>query len=328
MRRAAVVGLAFWLVSALFLGIGTSAANPSDDAEGGFVTRIGEERAAAGLGGYVVAADLVDVARRHAEEMRRQQRLHHNPSLGNQVQGWQAVGENVGVGPTVESIHEKLMASPSHRDNILSGTFTEVGVGVVVDGSDLWIVQVFRLPQSAATASSSGGSDAGAGAGADAPDAESSPASAPEPRPAPAPAPAPSGSAPVRAASAATATVAPPASPSSVAASPVTATTAPAEVPTTLAEAAPSTPDTLAPTHAAAAAPPIVMPAAVETLTDTDVRSADARQVTWPVAVAATMLLGVVTALAAHVAGGMVRSPAAAGRRTSLLDVWELAVAG
>jgi len=67
----AVACMAFWLVSALFLGIGAIAANGSaEESEAGFVGRIGDERAAAALAGYVVAPDLVEVARRHAEEMR------------------------------------------------------------------------------------------------------------------------------------------------------------------------------------------------------------------------------------------------------------------
>ena len=317
--------VAFWLVSALFLGIGAIAANPSPEAEHGFVGRIGDERAAAGLAGYAVAADLVEVARRHAEEMRRQQRLHHNPSLGEDVQGWQAVGENVGVGPTVEAIHQKFMESPSHRDNILSGRFTEVGVGVVVDGDDLWVVQVFRLPQS-----SSGPPPEPAPA---APPAESSPPAEPDPaprtqpEPRPAPSPGVGGTGAVRATSSAP-TPAP--GPATTAAPPTTAATAAdtpqvSQVPTSLLDASPSTADTTGVTAGVTQAP---APAGPDPVVDVDDRSAGERQVTWPVATAATMLLGVVIGLSIHV-GGFGARPVAAGngRRTSLLDVWELALA-
>ena len=329
--------VAFWLVSGLFLGIGAIAANPSGDAEGGFVGRIGDERSAARLAGYVVAPDLVEVARRHADEMRRQQRLHHNPRLGDEVQGWQAVGENVGVGPTVEAIHQKLMDSPSHRDNILSGRFTEVGVGVVADGDDLWVVQVFRLPQEAAPAAEPG-TGAGSSSPAPAPPAEPSgnePApSQPSPRPAATatPAPAPAGAGTVRAAATTGGT---PVSPSTSAPEPPTSAppaslvAPPSEVPTTLAEASPSTADTVrstAPAVDRASTSPA--PAGGSTVVETDIRATGERQVTWPIAVAATMLMGVVGSLAVHVGGATIRALATTGRRTSLLDVWELALAG
>ena len=104
--------------------------------------------------------------------------------------------------------------------------------------------------------------------------------------------------------------------------------TAATEVPTTLAEptrsrAATATTATSTPTATAAD------PGGSPTVLDTDVRTTDGRQVTWPVALAATMLLGVVAAVGVHVGGAKVRSSlAAADRRTSLLDVWELALAG
>lgn len=345
MRRAAVACVAFWLVSAFFLGIGAIAANPSaPEAEAGFIGRIGDERAAAGgLAGYVVAADLVEVARRHAEDMQRQQRLHHNPRLGDQVQGWQAVGENVGVGDTVEAIHQKLMESPSHRENILSGRFTEVGVGVVVDGADLWIVQVFRLPRAAEPAPAAEPSSSepppaqgdASGTGSGSGGTTSPPASSPTPRPT-AGASGASGGATVRAAAANAGPGMPPSTsaPTPPAAAPaptVVEATAGSGVPTTLGSTAPSTAAT-DPVGAAGEGGPTSEPTATTdaaTVIETDVRTAAGRQVTWLVATAASMLLGVVSALAVHVGGARVRSSrAAAGRRASLLDVWELALAG
>ena len=326
--------VAFWLVSALFLGIGAIAANGSgEEAEAGFVGRIGDERAARGLAGYVVAPDLVDVARRHAEEMRRQQRLHHNPRLGDDVQGWQAVGENVGVGPSVEAIHQKLMESPSHRDNILSGRFTEVGVGVVVDGADLWVVQVFRLPRAAA--SSEPAPAASSEPASPPPSGSTEPSSPPpsprEPRPAPAATPGPAAA--VRAASSGAGGDGG-GSPSSTAPAPSTTVTtvsaetagaiSVAEVPTTFAE--PVTPPVAAVAADGSAVEPV--PSPPSTVSETDARSSSPRDVTWPVAVAATMLLGVVAGLLVHVGGSQVRSVAKTGRRPSLVDVWELALAG
>jgi len=55
---------------------------------------------------------------------------------------WRAVGENVGVGATPQSIEAAFMASPPHRANIL-GNYTHVGVGVVLANGRLWVTERF-----------------------------------------------------------------------------------------------------------------------------------------------------------------------------------------
>lgn len=72
---------------------------------------------------------------------------YHNPQLGQEVQGWDMVGENVGVGWEVDGLHRAFMDSSTHRDIILAPQFTEIGVGVLTgrDGR-LWVVEVFRDP--------------------------------------------------------------------------------------------------------------------------------------------------------------------------------------
>lgn len=131
--------------------MGASSASP--DFEQRFVDLTGGERTGSALAGYAVEGDLVEVARRHAERMASENRLYHNPALADDVSGWQAVGENVGRGPSVDEIHRAFMNSPSHRDNVMSSEFTQVGVGVhVTDAGDIWVAEVFRRPQAAAPA--------------------------------------------------------------------------------------------------------------------------------------------------------------------------------
>ena len=55
---------------------------------------------------------------------------------------WQAFGENVGVGATPQSIEAALMASPPHRANIL-GSYTHMGVGVVIANGRIWVTERF-----------------------------------------------------------------------------------------------------------------------------------------------------------------------------------------
>lgn len=136
----------------VFVGAGdaSAAADPSPGAEDDFTVRIAGERAAVGLADYEVAPDLVDVARRHAEEMARQDRLFHNPRLARDVKNWESVGENVGTGESVADIHRAFMESSTHRSEILNRRFTQVGVGVVERDGLVWVAQVFRKPTSPA----------------------------------------------------------------------------------------------------------------------------------------------------------------------------------
>src|SRR4051812_1585805 len=120
--------------------------------ESQFIAKMNAARQSAGLRPYSVASDLTSVARQHSAQMASKQELYHNPSLTSQVQNWQAVGENVGEGPTVSDIHTAFMQSPEHKANILDHDFTQVGVGVVVDKHGIiWVTEDFRQPQSSTT---------------------------------------------------------------------------------------------------------------------------------------------------------------------------------
>lgn len=131
-----------------------AAGSTSDEAD--FLSRINDARAANGLPRYAVSGDLTGVARSHSQEMARRQRLYHNPSLTTDVHNWQAVGENVGEGPTVADIHQAFMNSSPHRSNILDHDFTEVGIGVSVDSNGtIWVTEDFRQPMSTAASTRS-----------------------------------------------------------------------------------------------------------------------------------------------------------------------------
>jgi hypothetical protein len=130
-------------------------ADSSASMESQFVAKMNAARQAAGLHSYSVASDLTSIARQHSAQMASRQSLYHNPNLTTQVQNWQAVGENVGEGPTVSDIHDAFMHSPEHKANILDHDFTQVGVGVSVDHNGIvWVTEDFRQPQSSATGQS------------------------------------------------------------------------------------------------------------------------------------------------------------------------------
>lgn len=75
--------------------------------------------------------------------MRDAGKLFHNPDLGSVTTGWSTLGENVGTGPGSTVVHAAFMASPGHRANVLDTRYTHVGVGVVVEGSKIWVAEVF-----------------------------------------------------------------------------------------------------------------------------------------------------------------------------------------
>lgn len=145
------VGLVITLVASFLAMLVPTSAEAAVDgsAESQFVALLNQERAARGLPKLAVASDLVSVARKHSARMASSGELYHNPNLGSDVSGWQKVGENVGRGPSVSTIHDAFMNSSGHRANILDGDWTEVGVGVEVVDGRVWVTEVFRQPQSA-----------------------------------------------------------------------------------------------------------------------------------------------------------------------------------
>ncbi|MCA1839258.1 MAG: CAP domain-containing protein [Actinomycetota bacterium] len=114
-----------------------------------FVQSINASRAANGLGPLTVDGQLVGNARAHSADMSSQGTIFHNSSLANQITGnWIALGENVGMGPTVDDLHAAFMASTGHRANIL-GDYDRVGVGEVLNGSTIYVTEVFWKSASA-----------------------------------------------------------------------------------------------------------------------------------------------------------------------------------
>ena len=139
---------------------GTAHADAQSD-EQAFVARINQLRASKGLGALAVDARLTEMARAWSATMAGANRLHHNPNLAAQAPGeWQKLGENVGVGGDVGSLHDAFVASPDHYRNLVDSAFNAVGLGVVWSGGRLWVTEVFMkgpvvLLQSTATSGSS-----------------------------------------------------------------------------------------------------------------------------------------------------------------------------
>lgn len=112
-------------------------------------------RADAGLAALARHDDVAAVAAawsRHLADTGKP--LAHNPSYAEQIPaGWRAAGENVawisegGRGTPAEiaeRMHQGWMDSPGHRANILSTSYSHVGIGVAYsEAHGYYVTQVF-----------------------------------------------------------------------------------------------------------------------------------------------------------------------------------------
>lgn len=91
---------------------------------------------------------LVSIARSWSRNMDERNRLYHRSNLKDRVNAvvtreWSALGENVGTGGDVDSLHRAFMDSAPHRANILGG-YNYVGIGVSkTDGKTIWVTVNF-----------------------------------------------------------------------------------------------------------------------------------------------------------------------------------------
>jgi uncharacterized protein YkwD len=123
-------------------GFGTA---PAAATEASLVSLINQERSAGGMGGLASTDRLSDIARRHSAEMADQNRLSHHGCLGCTLRGsaWNVAGENVGAGSSIQAVHEEMMRSASHRDNVMRRAYDKVGVGIVRANGLVWVTEVF-----------------------------------------------------------------------------------------------------------------------------------------------------------------------------------------
>ncbi|HEX3394064.1 MAG TPA: CAP domain-containing protein [Acidimicrobiales bacterium] len=121
-----------------------AAATGSDEAN--LLALTNQARASVGDPALSMDSSLSSVARSWAQTMAAQGGISHNPDLGSQVDGWSRLGENVGVGASVAEVHQALLASPHHYENI-TGDFSLVGIGVASGGGRTYVVEDFEQPR-------------------------------------------------------------------------------------------------------------------------------------------------------------------------------------
>ena len=95
------------------------------------------------------ASDLDRLARAHSQQMASSGRIYHSTDY-NLICCWTEYGENVGMGPTLQAVHDAFMASPAHRANILCRCFHEVGTGEAWSKGVIFVTEIYlarsRIP--------------------------------------------------------------------------------------------------------------------------------------------------------------------------------------
>lgn len=112
-------------------------------AEQDFLNRTNALRASVGVGSLKINSELLAKARNWSQTQANSGTIFHSTLTDGVSQNWQSLGENVGMGPDVLAIHNALVASPRHYQNLVDGRFTDVGIGVVNQNGTLYVSQVF-----------------------------------------------------------------------------------------------------------------------------------------------------------------------------------------
>ncbi len=102
---------------------------------------LNSDRESRGLSPLKISPELVILARDHSRDMAQQGRLNHDSSDGRTYPDrlveaglyFLGIGENAAFSETFSSrlIHQSLLDSPEHRENILNPSFDQVGIGVI-----------------------------------------------------------------------------------------------------------------------------------------------------------------------------------------------------
>ena len=123
------------------IGQQPAVAGPRTDAA--FVKTTNDLRAARGLPRMKVSATLSKLAYRHSVAMARKGQLWHN-DISSATDHWVWLGQNVGVGSSVEGLQRAFMDSPPHRANILRRKANLFGVGTYISHGRIWVTVNFE----------------------------------------------------------------------------------------------------------------------------------------------------------------------------------------
>lgn len=140
--RGLIVGAAM-LTAVVGFVPATSAGAANAGAASQFISLTNSLRAGRGLPALQVDGTLTAKAQGWAQYMADNNVLTHSSITSGLPSGWRRVGENVGRGGDVNSVHNAFVASASHMANLVDPGFTHVGIGVVDTPGGLYVAEVF-----------------------------------------------------------------------------------------------------------------------------------------------------------------------------------------
>jgi uncharacterized protein YkwD len=111
--------------------------------EAALVAKINDLRAGKGVPALQVNENLVAKARAWSAEMASAGRIWHSTLSAGITEDWKKLGENVGMGGSVDRLHAEFVASPRHYENLVDPAFGYVGVGVATNGDSIYVSEVF-----------------------------------------------------------------------------------------------------------------------------------------------------------------------------------------
>jgi hypothetical protein len=139
--RKLVFGLVLALGVLTLSPAGAGADTVSDEAA--FVAKINDLRASKGLAPLQVNANLVAKARAWSAGMAAAGRIWHSTLSDGITEDWRKLGENVGMGGSVDGLHTAFVNSLHHYENLVDPAFGYVGIGIVTSGRTIFVTEVF-----------------------------------------------------------------------------------------------------------------------------------------------------------------------------------------
>jgi Cysteine-rich secretory protein family len=151
--RKLVFGLILALGMWSFFPAGARADTVSDEAA--FVAKINDLRASKGLAPLQVNANLVAKARAWSAGMAAAGRIWHSTLSDGITENWRKLGENVGMGGSVDGLHAAFVKSLHHYENLVDPSFGHIGIGIVMNGDTIFVTEMFMqmMPKPAPTTS-------------------------------------------------------------------------------------------------------------------------------------------------------------------------------
>jgi hypothetical protein len=130
------------LASTLLLALAAPAWADSASDEARVLYLLQQVRTSVGAPALPVDSTLTSVARDWAAKMARDGTLSHNVGIGSRVTA-SKLSENVGMGGSIDIVHQTFLNSPAHRANMVDSGVNAVGVGVAWANGTVYVVQDF-----------------------------------------------------------------------------------------------------------------------------------------------------------------------------------------